>query len=197
MRRRRKTLRLEHYDYSQAGVYFITVCIYGGEHILGKIMKAKMILSDAGETARHCWFALKNKFSTIELDEFVIMPNHIHGIIMITNNCRGGVTPPLGEETSPLQRPTLGQIVAYYKYQAARTINHARNTAGCSVWQRNYYEHIVRNETELCRIREYIQNNPINWDLDRENPFSKNFKMDCNLYWRQIYERKNIKNGNY
>ena len=113
------------------------------------------------------------------------MPNHIHVIITI-NNCRGEVTSPSspdtnaiksikqGGETPPLPRKiTLGQVVAYFKYQSAKTINLIRNTPGAPIWQRNYYEHIIRDEEELHAIREYIRYNPLKWDEDAENPNMK------------------------
>ena len=120
-------------------------------------------------------------FENVQLDEIVIMPNHIHGIIVITekNNdftCRGEVTSPgggkTGGETPPLQKPvpTLGKIVAYYKYQTSKLINQSRQTPGLPVWQRNYYEHVIRNENSLNKIRQYIMDNPLNWPLDIENP---------------------------
>jgi len=118
------------------------------------------------------------------MHEFIIMPNHMHGIISITHDCRGEVSSPLlktetktikeGGETPPLHKNmrkyTLGQIVAYFKYQTTKDINESRGTSGIPLWQRNYYERIIRNERELNRIRGYIQNNPLKWHLDRENP---------------------------
>ncbi|MEW6614861.1 MAG: transposase [Thermodesulfobacteriota bacterium] len=117
----------------------------------------------------------------MELDEFIIMPNHIHGIIFIADDCcRGEVSSPLpktetktikkGGETPPLhkniRKHTLGQIVAFFKYQTTKDINESRRTFGIPLWQRNYYEHIIRNETELNKIREYIITNPLNWESD-------------------------------
>ncbi len=119
------------------------------------------------------WNDLPQRFATIELDEFVIMPNHIHGIIVICDkpnvNCRGGVAPPQGEETSPLQKPALGKIIAYFKYQTTKQINQIHGTPGNRIWQRNYYDHIIRSEKSLAKIREYIINNPLQWELDSEN----------------------------
>jgi len=113
------------------------------------------------------------------------MPNHIHGIIFM-NNCRGEVSSPSsdvvapysktkpatkqGGDTPPLRKITLGQVVAYFKYQSAKEINQTRNTPGIPIWQRNYYEHIIRDDAEMNRIREYIVNNPLQWDNDTENP---------------------------
>ncbi len=97
------------------------------------------------------------------------MPNHMHGIIVIDNNkinnCRGGVTPPLQYK----QRPTLGQIIAYFKYQSTKKINEIKNTLGLRQWQRNYYEHVIRNDESLNKIREYVMYNPLGWDTDIDN----------------------------
>lgn len=114
------------------------------------------------------------------MHEFIIMPNHMHGIISIADDCRGEVSSPLlktetktikeGGETPPLHKNirkyTLGQIVAYFKYQTTKDINELRGTSGIPLWQRNYYERIIRNEIELNKIREYIANNPLNWESD-------------------------------
>jgi len=98
------------------------------------------------------------------------MPNHIHAIIFISELGRGGVSPPEVESSLPLQKITLGKVLAYYKYQTAKLINQARNSLGKSVWQRNYYDHVIRNDVDLGHIREYILWNPLKWELDSENP---------------------------
>jgi len=131
-------------------------------------------LNDAGLMIRKWWDELENKFRDIELDEYIIMPNHFHGIIVIkSDNCWGEVTSPYepdnmrnqGGDTPPLRKHTVGQIIAYFKYQTSKEINHLRNSSGIPVWQRNYYERIIRNEKELMKIREYIRNNPLQWDI--------------------------------
>ena len=101
-------------------------------------------------------------FKNVRLYEFVIMTNHIHGIIIINDR--------RGEVTSPLRNPTLGQIIAYYKYQSTKQVNKFRKTPGEKVWQRNYFEHIIRNEKSLYQIRRYIIDNPLHWEKDSENP---------------------------
>lgn len=113
-----------------------------------------------------------NHFYGIELDEFIIMPNHIHGIIW---NVGAGFPRPQGgsaiqgAETAPLRKITLGQIIAYFKYRSSKMINELQKMPGQAIWQRNYYERIIRNDNELNRIRQYIQDNPINWAFDPEN----------------------------
>ena len=167
-RHRRRSIRLKDYDYSQAGAYFVTACTRNRECILGDVQNGNVVLNEIGQIVERTWIQLPSYFKTIDIDKFVVMPNHIHGIIMLTNHCRGGVTPPL-------QRPTLGQIVAYFKYQATKSINRLSSSPGNRVWQRNYHEHIIRNEEDLNEIRGYILNNPPEWALDEENP--DNFKQ--------------------
>ena len=143
----RRSIRLKDYDYSQCGAYFINVCTKNRECYFEKYPGLKNIVKTE-------WENIPNQYSHIELDEYVIMPDHFHGIIII-NDCRGGVTPPLHGKL------TLGQIVAYFKYQSTKLINNIRGTPGVPFWQRNYYEHIIRNEKALYRIRQYIKNNPL------------------------------------
>ncbi len=172
---KRVSLRLPDYDYSQSGAYFVTICVQARKSLLGSVVKEEMQLNDYGKMVVDCWQDLKDHFQDIELDAFVLMPNHVHGIIMIS----GGETPPArkreciaGGETPPL-RPTLGQIVGYLKYQSTKKINGLRGKQGERVWQRGYFEHVIRNEESLNRIREYIATNPLRWNLDRENPQAK------------------------
>jgi putative transposase len=117
-----------------------------------------MELNEYGEIAEACLKGIPKHFNNVSLDEYIIMPSHIHKIIIINSNCRGEVaSPPLnasiaikqGGETPPLRNPLLGQIVAYFKYHAAKNINQTRNHPGMPVWQRNYFEHIIRNETSF------------------------------------------------
>ena len=174
----RKSTRLRGYDYTQAGAYFITICTHTRECLLGEVVNGEMRPNEYGNIANARWNEIPVHFSDVGTDSFVVMPNHIHGIIVLSDDCRGGVTPPnwvttldkTGTETVPLRKRTLGQIVAYFKYQTTKSINQIRSTPGVHVWQRNYYEHVIRNRTDLEEIREYIVNNPLKWDLDRENP---------------------------
>lgn len=138
-----------------------------------------MDLSTIGKIINQFWIEIPNRFENIELDEYVIMPNHLHGIIMVDINCGGEVSSPhrdtpaysKGRETLPLQRKRpLGHIIGYFKYQSTKHVNKVRESPGKTIWQRNYYEHVLRNEDELNRIREYILNNPLQWQFDRENP---------------------------
>lgn len=162
---RRKAIRLRGYDYSQAGEYFVTICTKDREHIFGKIEGGRMLLNGFGEIVALCWNDLPNHYPCIQTDEFIVMPNHVHGIIVITES------DPVGEgsEPSPTRRHPLSEIVRSFKTFSARRINECRGTPGVSVWQRNYFEHIIRNERSLERIREYIVSNPERWIADEDN----------------------------
>ncbi|MDP2960215.1 MAG: transposase [candidate division Zixibacteria bacterium] len=168
----RRSMRLKYHDYSQAGGYFVTICAHNMKSVFGDVVKGEMVLSEYGKIVNKFWNKIPIRFSNVEIDWLVVMPNHVHGVIIINNECRGGVSPPhsQGEATSPLQNPTLGQIIAYFKYQTAKLINQIRKMPRASVWQRNYYEHVIRNEDKLNKLRYYIQTNPLKWHRDRENP---------------------------
>ncbi len=172
----RRPIRLRQYDYSQTGAYFITVCTYNRNCLFGKIINGRIELNDAAKVVNQCWLEIPNHFLDIQVDEFVIMPNHLHGIIMKVG-ARFIVPNDLGFDKSnpyidnnPMMTSlfTLGKIIRAFK---ARTSHIIRTTTNLShfKWQRNYYEHIIRNEDELNRIREYIINNPLQWEYDREN----------------------------
>jgi putative transposase len=135
-------------------------------------MNGEVQLNKFGSIVNDCWNDIPNHFTNVEIDAFVVMPNHIHGIVSIVDTRRGEVTSPApkGAETAPLRKHTLGQVIAYFKYQTTKSINQIHKTPGNRVWQRNYYEHVTRNEVDLNDVRQYIINNPIQWDMDEENP---------------------------
>ncbi len=180
----RRSIRIPQFDYAQPGVYFVTVCTHQRECTLGNIDCGVMIPNACGEIASQYWAQIPARFPNVAVTTFVVMPNHTHANIVILDNpscantCRGGVSPPRlpcalagppGGETPPLQ-PTLGQIVAYYKYQTTKAVNLLREMPGARFWQRNYWEHVIRNESELRRIEEYIQGNPARWSADQLHP---------------------------
>lgn len=186
----RHSIRLNHYDYSQPGAYFITICTYSRKCMLGNINSEMAELFSTGNVAKKFWLEIPKHFQNVELNQFIIMPNHIHGIIMIYDHKPVGVQyiEPLRESKYQHIIPgSIGSIIRSYKSAVTRWCN--KNNYQNFQWQRNYYERVVRNENELNQIREYIQNNPLKWELDRENPESKNFNLDHDLYWREIYER--------
>lgn len=177
-RHHRRSIRLPHYNYSQSGAYFVTIVAWYRECLFGEIKNGEMKLSRYGKVVQKWWKEIPVHFDNVETSAFVIMPNHVHGIILI-EECRGTVPVPndkayphtQGGETPPLRTPTLGQIIAYFKYQSTKEMNRLDNTGTVTkFWQRNYYEHIIRNETDLQNKTDYIQANPLLWDKDGENP---------------------------
>ena len=179
----RRSIRLKGYDYTQPGAYFVTICTFQRAHVFGEVVNGEMILNVSGKIARDEWFktAALRPYVKLYEDEFVIMPNHGHGVIWIMddgNDARAlhGNTQSRAERRSAPTTPTksvaprsLGAIVRGYKSAVTYAINTHEKIRGSVVWQRNYYEHIIRNDRELKNIGWYILNNPLNWQLDRDN----------------------------
>ena len=221
----RQSIRLRGYDYASVGAYFITVCTRNRESLFGEVLDGEMQLNDAGWIVRQVWEELPQRFPSIALDACVVMPNHVHGIVIVGAQFiapnvsgvdhshpvagnrvgvdRGGINRdavnrdvmnqgamnraptdsgdlscvpgvPVVGDGGVMNRgvmnhgPTLGEIVRTFKAVSAREIR--RNNPPVLPWQRNYYEHIIRDDEELNRVRQYIANNPMQWGIDRENP---------------------------
>lgn len=207
-RHHRQSIRLQGYDYRQAGAYFVTIVAVGRQMVFGEIVGGGFTPNVAGLEVAATWERLEERFPTVRRDAFVLMPNHAHFVVEIVADIdRGAVTAPLqdearsrrsqaiptrkgtresGAEAAPArdesrgrdakaaairdEPPTLGQIVAFLKYESTKRINAIGETWGARVWQRNYFERVVRGEVEQARIREYIGENPGNWSNDPENP---------------------------
>ena len=164
---RRRSIRLSSYDYSRAGAYFITVCTAGRRLLFGEVIDNEVKLNALGKIAAEEWSKSAQIRAEIELDVWVVMPNHIHGIVVIKDDRRWS-----DQTTAPRKmRPkSLSSLLAGFKSATFRRINVMRGTPGAPVWQRNYYEHVIRNESVLDQIRQYIVENPIKWSEDPENP---------------------------
>ncbi|TWJ32741.1 transposase [Geobacter argillaceus] len=166
----RRSIRLRDYDYAAAGAYFVTVCAQGRECLFGGIVDGAIVLNDAGRMVAEWWWRkVPEHFPEVTLDVFTVMPNHFHGLIFIDNVVGAGFPRPV-LNMAITRRATLGQVVGYFKYQTTKQVNQMRDNPGVPVWQRNYYERIVRNDAELAAIREYIATNPQQWADDEENP---------------------------
>ena len=180
----RHSIRLKGYDYSQPGAYFITICTHGRECLFGEIENGEMRLNAMGEMVKFTWDDLGHHIPGIALGPFVVMPNHAHGIIEIVAVGAGSEPArteparteparviPVGAGSEPAPTGTgtgvaLSEIVRQFKTFSARRVNALRNMQGVPVWQRNYWEHIIRDETSYQKIAEYILNNPRKWEED-------------------------------
>jgi len=243
----RKSLRLKGYDYSQPGAYFITICTENKVCYLGNVVDGITISYPISDVIRETWQEIPEKFQGVDLDAFIIMPNHVHGIVVIKKECRDMIQQaprdnnenireglihqirvkdyiedleasfinqvPINNFTkknkvglinqaptrnhAPAKpknwylmrdsKQTVGKIIRYFKAKTAKIV-HDRFFPSFQ-WQRNYYEHSVRSPRELDSIREYIINNPLKWALDRENRLSRNFNMDLENYFKDIFDK--------
>ena len=154
---RRKSLRLRNYDYTRPGAYFITICTHRRRCLFGRVAGGAMHSNAYGAIVSSCWRALPRHYLYVELDSFVVMPNHVHGIVFLTDV---GVVE---------RRHDLSEVVRAFKSFSARRINERRDAKGTRLWQRGFYEHIIRHGDSLNGIRGYIETNPLRWHLDREN----------------------------
>ena len=185
----RRSIRLRDYDYATPGMYFLTLCTQHREPWLGEIIDGKFDPTEDGKIAIAAWQSLPQRFPNIRLDVFVAMPNHVHGILEIVDKSpRAGREMVVGAGREMVvgagremvvgagrgnPAPTvmgLGNVVAYFKYQTTKTINQKSGQAGRRIWQRNYWERVVRHDDELTNFRNYIVTNPQCWNRDRLNP---------------------------
>jgi REP-associated tyrosine transposase len=163
----RQSVRLKGYDYTQPGWYFVTVCTHGKRFLFGDVSDGQMLRNGLGDVAQVEWFRSAKLRDDVLTDAFIVMPNHIHGVLARRGTARRAPT------VERFGQPVVGSLptlVRAYKAAVTRNVNLIRNTAGEAVWQRNYYEHVIRNDRDLNRVREYICRNPERWPWDRENP---------------------------
>ena len=177
-KRQRKSMRLNCYDYSKDGYYFVTICTFEKINLFGDIIDGEMVLNGIGKIVNECWMKIPNHFSNVKLDEYVIMPNHFHGIIVIVGAgsprqerqvglCHRSAP---GAATAPVPTRTIGGIVAFFKCQSTKKINKSEGCPGRKIWQRGYHDRVIRSQFELEEARKYIYENPLKWELDPENP---------------------------
>jgi putative transposase len=166
----RRSIRLRQYDYAWPGAYFVTLCVREKECVLGDIVDGEMQLSEIGRIVRDVWDSLPARYPNIELDSFVIMPNHMHGIIVIVGGVGAIHESPLRDSPQQRRNMLLPKIMGYFKMNTAKRINALRGTPGVPFWQRNYWEHVIRDDSDSNRIRQYIENNLWCWHEDQLNP---------------------------
>ena len=185
----RRSIRLPGYDYSQPGEYFITLVTHHREPLFGDIVDFEMRLNPLGQMVWQEWNKIPILHPEMDLGEFIVMPNHFHAIIIINDPPVGAIhelplpnelpandpplpvravhEPPLRDDSR--RRMKIPMVIGRFKMNTAKRINQIRDTPGLPVWQRNYYEHIIRSEKEYLQIEAYIENNPANWVADNEN----------------------------
>jgi putative transposase len=195
----RRSIRLRDYDYAQHGAYYVTICVDQRECLLSRVVGTEIELSDAGRIVAKTWDDLPSRFPTVELDAFVIMPNHVHGILLIIDppeqpgtassaptNSLQDVPEFVGAEqalpnnhphdkSDTIERPTLGRIIQAFKSISAIACNRLLERSGVPFWQRNYWEHVIRDDHDLARLRRYIESNPGKWIDDTLNPAGNNY----------------------
>ena len=204
---------MKDYDYAQGGVYFVTICTQGRENLFGEIKGGEMRLNGIGEVVKSEWLKAPEMRPNVTLDEWIIMPNHIHGIITIDDG-RGTLSrarvegkgntgmrviekgtqvikkgtqqrAPTVERFGKPVSNSIPTIVRMFKSSTTKKINEMRGLPYSPVWQRNYYEHIIRNEGTMNKIREYIASNPVRWEFDRENPGGASDAVEKD-FWEKV-----------
>jgi REP element-mobilizing transposase RayT len=179
----KKQYRLPDYDYSEIGYYFVTICTKGKKCCFGDVVERKVRLSGIGEVVKKYWLEIPEHFEDVRVDEWVVMPNHVHGIIVIEKHkCRNEtwyasrrnminhVPTNHGIKNNPMKLGaiSLGRIIRWFKGRVKYEVGKLSNQKHFA-WQSRFYDHVIRNEKSLGEIREYIRNNPMKWELDREN----------------------------
>ena len=174
----RSSIRLKGYDYSQAGAYFVTICTHNKACVFGDVVDGEMRLNEYGAIVKDEWLRTDTLRENVVIDEYIIMPNHIHGIVIIMGDGRGTLqrasTGPIRatHRVAPTARGlisnSIGAIIGQFKSIVTKDVR--KMGFRYFKWQRNYYEHVIRNEDKLNRTREYVLNNPLQWQFDRENP---------------------------
>ncbi|MBC8029905.1 MAG: transposase [Pyrinomonadaceae bacterium] len=177
----RRSVRLRGFDYASRGFFFVTICTHNKQPTLGKIINYKCRLSDIGRIVETCWREIPEHFPNVYLDEWVIMPNHVHGIIVIRypkgydpsgrgTACRAPTT--IDTRSEEFGKPVAGSlptIIRSFKSAVTKRVNELATNTRSPLWQRNYFEHVIRDEESLNKIRNYIWENPIHWWSDEYN----------------------------
>ncbi len=180
----RRSIRLPGYDYSQSGAYFVTICTDQRQCLFGDVVDGQMVLNQYGAIVAETYQWLCQRYPYLYSDEWIVMPNHFHAIMVITDQPRmdadqprRGVSrnaPTINEQYNVnvinKQRKPLGRLIGAFKTVSTKKINILRDAPGTTIWQRNYYEHIIRNQDAMDKIRQYIINNPVSWEIDQLHP---------------------------
>ena len=180
MQTKRKSIRLKDYDYSEPGDYFVTICAQNKKCLFGEVVDCEMKLNDLGRMVEKWWIELKKKFPSVGLDEYIIMPSHLHGVITIIDPVGADLCVCPQRSYCPSKKgghagPPLQEIIQWFKTMTTNEYVQNVKTKNWPpfekrLWQRNYYEHIIRGKNDLDKIRDYIISNPGVWTEDKENP---------------------------
>ena len=166
----RRSIRLKEYDYSEPNWYYITICTHDKKNLFGEMKNGKMVLNDFGKIVNEEWVKTKELRQNVDLDNYVIMPNHFHGILIIERRDTARCVPTKVSDNckfGEMQAGSLSAIIRSFKSAVTKRINELRNVHGKEIWQKGFYEHIIRNENDLYNIRKYIELNPLKWEIDQ------------------------------
>ena len=178
---RRKPTRLTGYDYSSYGGYFVTICSHEKRCLFGKVLNDAVVLSALGRLVNEHWLAIPRHYPHISLDQYIVMPNHLHGILMIVQETGGSSASPThgmqasvqGGSSIKSRMQPITRVIGDFKSGVTREFRKSNPTWQGQIWQRGFYDRVIRDERDLHEIREYIVFNPLKWELDRENPNSQ------------------------
>jgi putative transposase len=171
----RRSVRLPTYNYASAGAYFVTICAQGHECIFGEILQGEMKLNSLGVIVTEVWLDSERVRPTLKLAQFVVMPNHLHGLVILLGDERAHSCEPLPElrTRDKVRSPrSLSSFVSGFKATSTKRVNDARRTPGLKVWQRSFFERVIRDDDAFLKAAEYILNNPMRWEFDKHNPAS-------------------------
>ena len=182
MSKERRSVRLKGYDYAQGGAYFLTVCTQRRETLFGLIEDGKIRLNAAGRMVEDAWARLPDRFSNLSLDSFTVMPNHIHGILLLTDDWPDEVPGEGDDLPRGTMEGSIGRIMQAFKSIATHQYcdgvkTHSWPAFPGKLWQRNFYEHVVRDNDDLNRLRDYISQNPEHWNDDENNPINRDVSL--------------------
>ncbi len=176
---KRKPLRLKNYDYSENWFYFVTICIKEKQEDFGEIINWKMILNDYGEIAEKYWKEIIKHYQNVEIDEFVIMPNHIHWIIIVSTLSVGNeyFRSDNWDKNKNNSKPNISNIIKWFKIWCTKEIRYKYENFNFNFkWQKSFFDVIIKNDKQLEKSRQYIINNPLKWELDINNPINIDLK---------------------
>lgn len=175
----RRALRLKGYDYSQPGRYFVNICSADRRCIFGRVRNAEIILSPIGEIVDQCWQQIPSHYDYVTLDEYRITPNHMHAILIITDECIDGACPVRHDRHGVgTRRAPLSAIVGSAKSAATKMVHEAGYMIGQSIWQSRFYDRIIWDDRSHFLVRQYIELNPLFWEYDIHNPGTTGITLD-------------------